>query len=96
MLEWAARTEAELEATKAHNLVIDLADVKNIDDLRDEVNVAYARHAIAGWVQEAYKDYKVMGDKIVKKNVSKPSRGSIRRSEHMPEPFPPNFNHKTA
>lgn len=83
--EWAARTEAELDATKARTLVIDFADVKNIDQLRDEVNAAYARHAVAAWVQDVHRDYKFKGDEIIKKNVRK--RGPKESLQTMLESF---------
>ncbi|HEX8457664.1 MAG TPA: hypothetical protein VF656_10235 [Pyrinomonadaceae bacterium] len=85
VLDWAARTKAELEAITTRNLIIDFAHGQNIDELRDELDVAYAKHKIAAWVQRTYTEYEFKGAEIKKKKMGK--RGPNRSLQAALEGF---------
>jgi len=70
--EWAARTELELNKIKGRTLIIDVAGDSDISDLRDDLNLAFAKHNIEAWVRKIHDQYEYKDEKIKMKKLGSP------------------------
>lgn len=69
--EWAARTELELNKIKARTLIIDVARKSDISDLREDLNLTFAKHNIEAWVEKVHNQYEYDGEEIKMKTPGK-------------------------
>jgi hypothetical protein len=65
--DWAARTEAAIEKTKERTFVLDFADIRDVNQLRDKLYGEFARRKISEWALNSHSQYQFEGEEIKQK-----------------------------
>jgi tetratricopeptide (TPR) repeat protein len=79
----AVRVEAELNKVRARNLIIDLEGGGSIVEMRDYLNVSFAKRKIVEWVQDSHHLYKMMSRERPESIVRRREPGTTGRDIHL-------------